>query len=668
MRLLRAIARANAPRPPEESIRFRVACGAAVAVSLLAASAGGELPWAAGLAATALVVAGMSFSWATRAAPPGWVKLVVAAGALGAIGWFGVRIDSGPISDITAVESALTVLFVAVLVLHSFHVPAGTDLLFALVASGGLMAIEAAQAVDLAFAAPVAVWAALAWWTLLERWRSSSGAPLSLAGTAGAVACVVAVAVGAFVALPAPAVSARLDIFSRYPAGGPDRVAIPGALAGDAGLPAEISQPGSRTGPTRVGGYLGFAGDLDTAIRGRLGHRIVMRVRATRPSFWLGETFDTWNGQSWSQSRPARRVLRGGSPFSLPPPEGGAVGGRGDLQTFYLSAGSADLVFHAGRAVEVWFPSPELFVGSDGTIVSPVGLGKGAVYTVESSLEDPGPAALASATGPGLPAGEMRRYTELPRRYRRVAALARRVTAGSSSTYAEVESLISWIGDHIRYSTAIPPLPPGADTVDELLFGNRVGYCEQISTSLAVMLRTLGVPAREAVGYVPGSYDPLTGLYRVEADDAHAWVQVWFPRYGWQDFDPTASVPLATPSAGAAVWGDLGRALRGVPPVPVGAACGLAGLLAAGTWWSRRRPSTWEEKVAANLERAGRSAGLPRRPGDTLADYASAIDASSGDTAATMARAAALVEAAAYGGATPTGEQRRWALHVSRRS
>ena len=138
MRLLRAIARANAPRPPEESVRFRVACGAAVAVSLLAASAGGELPWAAGLAATALVVTGMSFSWATRAAPPGWVKLVVAAGALGAIGWFGVRIDSGPISDITAVESALTVLFVAVLVLHSFHVPAGTDLLFALVAARAL--------------------------------------------------------------------------------------------------------------------------------------------------------------------------------------------------------------------------------------------------------------------------------------------------------------------------------------------------------------------------------------------------------------------------------------------------------------------------------------------------------------------------------------------------
>ena len=668
MNLLEAIKRANAPRPPEESVRFRVACSAAVLVPLLAASAGGELPWTAGLAAAALVIAGMSFSWATRAAPPAWIKLLVAAGALGAIGWFGVRMDSGPITDITAVESALTVLFVVILVLHSFHVPASTDLLFALVASGALMAVDAAQAVDLRFAVAVAAWAALGWWTLLERWRSTTAGSLSGRASAGALVAVVVVAVGAFVALPAPTVSARLDILSRSPTGGPDRVPVAGALAGDAGHPAELSQPGSKAGPTRVGGYLGFAGDLNTAIRGRLGHQIVMRVRATRPSFWLGETFDTWNGQSWSQSRPARRVVRGGSPFTLPVPEGEPVGGRSDLQTFYLSGVSADLVFHAGRAAEVWFPSSKLFVGTDGTVVSPVGLGPGAVYTVESSLYRPGPAALASATGPGMPAGELRRYTELPRPYRRVAALARRVTAGDTSTYAEVESLIAWIGDHTRYSTAIPPLPPGADTVDYFLFGNRVGYCEQISTSLAVMLRSLGIPAREAVGYVPGSYDPITGLYGVEADDAHAWVQVWFPRYGWQDFDPTASVPLATPSPGAATMSDLGRALRRVPLAPLGVALGSAGLSSAGLWWSRRRPATWAEKVAANLERAGRSAGLPRRPGETLVGYASAIDDRAGDAGATRAGVAALVEAVAYGGATPTDEQRRWALHVSRHS
>ena len=76
-----------------------------------------------------------------------------------------------------------------------------------------------------------------------------------------------------------------------------------------------------------------------------------------------------------------------------------------------------------------------------------------------------------------------------------------------------MEALIGWIGAHTRYSTDIPPLPPGADTVDEFLFGNRVGFCEQISTSLAVMLRSLGIPAREAVGYVPGGYNPITDLY-----------------------------------------------------------------------------------------------------------------------------------------------------------
>ncbi len=672
MRLVEAIRRANAPRPPEESVPLRLACTGAVLVAVVAASAVGQLTWPEGLTAAALVAAGMAFSWATRASPPGWVKVAVAAGAIGAIAWFGLRIDSGPVTDITALESALTVLFVAILVVHSFHVPATTDLLFALVASGGLMAVDAARAVDLGFALPLLAWAALSWWALVERWRSASGARSSGRGIGAALACTALVAVGTFLWLPAPSVSARLDILSRSPIGGPVRVPLAGALAGDNGHPEELSSPGSRNGPTRVGGYLGFAGDLDTAIRGTLGHQVVMRVRASRPSYWVGETFDTWNGQSWSQSRPARRALRGGSPFEIPVPRDQPPGGRGDLQTFYLAQASADLVFHAGRAAEVWFPSSTLFVGGDGTLISPVGIGRGAVYTVESEVDDPGPAALASASGPGLPAGELRRYTELPRPYRRVARLARTVTAGDTSTYAEVESLIGWIAAHTHYTTDIPPLPPGADTVDEFLFGNRLGYCEQISTSLAVMLRTLGVPVREVVGYVPGSYDPITGLYAVEADDAHAWVQVWFPGYGWQDFDPTASVPLATPSPAQATLAAVGRALGHLPVAPTAAALGVVVALAAALQWYRRRPADWMEKVARNLERAGRSAGLPRRRGETLVSYASALDNlagsnGSGDDGQSLVRLATLVEAVAYGGAVPSPEQRRRAVARSRR-
>ena len=80
------------------------------------------------------------------------------------------------------------------------------------------------------------------------------------------------------------------------------------------------------------------------------------------------------------------------------------------------------------------------------------------------------------------------------------------------------------------------------------------------------MLRTLGIPAREAVGYVPGPYNPITDLYDIQAKDAHAWVQVWFPGYGWQSFDPTAVVPLANPSPGSTL---LARGAVDPGPAPV---------------------------------------------------------------------------------------------------
>jgi hypothetical protein len=79
------------------------------------------------------------------------------------------------------------------------------------------------------------------------------------------------------------------------------------------------------------------------------------------------------------------------------------------------------------------------------------------------------------------------------------------------------------------------------DAVEYFLFEQKRGYCEQFSSSLAVMARSLGIPARIATGYVPGEYNPFTGLHEVRASDAHAWVEVYFPGYGWSTFDPTPS-------------------------------------------------------------------------------------------------------------------------------
>jgi hypothetical protein len=210
-------------------------------------------------------------------------------------------------------------------------------------------------------------------------------------------------------------------------------------------------------------------------------------------------------------------------------------------------------------------------------------------------------------------------------------------------------------------------LPKGADTVDEFLFGNRVGFCEQISTSLAVMLRSIGIPTREVVGYVPGSYNPVTDLYEIRADDAHAWVQVWFPGYGWQSFDPTAVVPLANPSPGTTALHDVGAAFGRIPFVPVLAAAFGAGVAAVLLRWRRTRPRTWAERIAQSAERAGRRAGHPRRSAETLMEYADVLDNISGSGSVAWRQLANPVEANAYGGHQIPREAQRQMVVQARR-
>ena len=152
-----AIRKANRPGVPEDSIRLRVACWGAVLVAIGACASLHEVSATTATAAAALVSLGMVFSYRTRQKPPNWIKVLVALGAIAALVWF-FRAVSGSSSDFALVENPLTLLLVSVLVLHSFHVPARRDLLFALAASAGLMAVGGAQAIDLQFGLYVIAW------------------------------------------------------------------------------------------------------------------------------------------------------------------------------------------------------------------------------------------------------------------------------------------------------------------------------------------------------------------------------------------------------------------------------------------------------------------------------------------------------------------------------
>lgn len=663
--LLEQVRRANAPPPPDDSVLFRVATAAAVLTGILACETVGELSAVTAFSAMAAVVLGMAFSYATRRHPWQWLKVLLALAVIGVFADFVTEIlGAAHTGQLTSIEVPLAGLFTWVQVIHAFDVPARRDLLFSIAAAAALVTIAGAQALSSGFLAFVAVWLLATVVGLACSWRSMTGErrPLPAGVLAGCLAVVLVVALSLLVVLPQPRAEQNLTLpaalTSDLPISGSGVVNGSGANADE---PAQPGKPGGRIG---VGGYIGFDGPLQTADRGALGDQVVMRVRADRPGYFLGMTYDTWTGQSWVQSAADRgaTTLAGASPFELPPDPYGGSKISMNVQTFYVAVPLPNLLFATSDPVEVYFPTHSLILGHDGSIRTTVAITPGTVYTVVSA-DDEQPAAVLAHDGGRLTTSlraepEVRAALRLPYAYPRVAALARSIVtrAHAHSTEAKVLALEAWMGRHTAYTTDIPPLLPGQDTVDQFLFVTHKGYCEQISTSLAVMLRTLGIPAREAIGYVPGSFDPLSDLYEIQAKDAHAWVQVYFPHYGWQDFDPTADVPLAPANAGSVLLDAVGHQLAKLPWLPIGTVS-TAGVVGYGSLRverrRRRRPRTWAAQRALRLEQLGARAGARRRSDETLAAYASRLDALGPGLG--VAEAAAVLERCAYDPAAPDG-------------
>ena len=659
MKLLSAVRRANRPGPPENSIALRVACAGAVVTGIAACHAEGELSPLVTVASVLLVIGGMVLSYRTRSRPLPAVKPVLALAAVGAFVWFFHQLTGQAIYDVSTVEDPLAVLFVWVQVAHAFDVPARRDLgCSSLAGSASLGSVAAAQALHISFGVYVLPWLAFGpRWACSPAWSSASqgGRVQPASALLATLAAVAVVGVAVLVVLPAPHVAGRVDFPSV--AGPGQQLPVPGALAGD-GSVAQLAKPGSPAGRTRVGGYLGFANRLDTALRGDLGNTVVMRVRAQRPSYWVGETFNDWDGSAWSATDTHSHRLDSGSPFLLWPRRAAIPGSpnraQTDLQTFYIVQPSPNLVFHADTAHEVWFPSGELFTSDAGTIVSPIGLGPGAVYTVDSDVATPSADQLRASGG--VSAAEARsqaQYLELPHTYPRVQALARSLTARTPDTFDKVQRLIAWIGAHTHYSTDIPPLAPGQDTVDEFLFGNRTGFCEQISTSLAVMLRSVGIPGtrnrRVRARPVQPHHRPLR--HRGQGRPRLGAGVVPRLRMGELRSDRRRAPRQSVAGLHASARERRRAATPAVDPHrlrPRRGRCRVCGGAPR-----RSRPATWAQLAARRIEQAGRRAGRPRLSEETLSSYAGALDVLARDPSGSWRALAVVVEAAAYGGHDP---------------
>ncbi len=168
----------------------------------------------------------------------------------------------------------------------------------------------------------------------------------------------------------------------------------------------------------------------------------------------------------------------------------------------------------------------------------------GEPYEITSAISLAKPQELFEA-GTEYPAWVSERYLQLPPDLPdRVGGLATRVTDGISNPYRKAEAIEDYLRNAYPYNLRVNPPPYGADGVDHFLFGLQEGYSEYFGSTMAVMLRTVGVPARLAVGYTTGDRVEGRDIYAVTDSNSHAWVEVYFPRSGWIPFEPTPGKSL----------------------------------------------------------------------------------------------------------------------------
>lgn len=194
-------------------------------------------------------------------------------------------------------------------------------------------------------------------------------------------------------------------------------------------------------------------------------------------------------------------------------------------------------------------------------VVSPQLLAPYKRYTVVARLTAATPDELSRA-GEDYPPWVTHHYLQLPDSLpERVRQEGQKVALGIETPYDTVVAVKRFL-DEYKYDRTTETSHGGADAVDSFLFNEREGNCVDFASSMVVMLRSVGVPARLCTGYLRGELDRDTGNLIILGLHYHAWAEVYFPGYGWMEFEPTPSSPSGEAIATA------GNSFRDIEELP----------------------------------------------------------------------------------------------------
>lgn len=302
-------------------------------------------------------------------------------------------------------------------------------------------------------------------------------------------------------------------------------------------------------GPTTSDYYGGDSLQLGGAIK--LGDQTVFLVQVPqgRRYYWRSRVLDIYSNGRWSPGADVRLTVEQ-SPLEIKY-EADNLNARVPVQQHFTMGLSASRLIYAApqpllinlptRTDLLYTPNRE---GMNISVVRPLKvLERGDFYTVTSLMTDATASQLRAASN-NYPDWILRLNLQLPPGLsEQTRQLAQQIVteAGAVTAYDRTRAIEGWLRTNIAYNEAIPQPPVDRDPVEWVLFDIKQGYCNYYASAMVLLLRTLGIPARMVAGFAQGTWDADQSAYVVLERDAHTWVEVYFPGYGWIEFEPTAA-------------------------------------------------------------------------------------------------------------------------------
>lgn len=285
----------------------------------------------------------------------------------------------------------------------------------------------------------------------------------------------------------------------------------------------------------------------------QLSDALIMDIEAAEGYYWHAIAYDFYTGRGWLSTYEDMGPLgKGASPISPPPyalrqpltqivhihvPTTRAIVGASQLWNVDIAADAALLYLPREETTAERPPADIQFA------YARYRLRQGDHYEVVSWVSIADEESLRRA-GTDYPDWVLERYLQLPRRLpARVRALAIQLTQNENNAYDKAVAIERYLR-RIPYNPLIYAPPPEWDAVDYFLFESRQGYCDYYASAMVVLARAAGIPARLVRGYSRGEKVEGVNVYRVREKNGHAWPELFFPPYGWIEFEPTAAEPV----------------------------------------------------------------------------------------------------------------------------